>query len=166
MSGMDRDSRLFAVGSRAAEGRGNDEFYCCSAAPVPVAGRSDGPLLNAACFEEFMRLRQVEHMTLVGAARALGKSPSLFSGRDCLFKRYHRGGLAELAQSRRDGTANGSDLTLRIVAWVGSFRRRSFSTIPQTAAAARWPRLSGAQPRCRSFPEDGTGTRPRAFWRD
>jgi len=114
MSGMDRDSRLFEVGSRAAPGRGNAEVFACSAASVPVAGRSDRPLLNAALFEEFMRLRQVEHMPLVGAARALGKSPSLFSGRDCLFKRYQRGGLAELAQSRRDGTANGSDLTLRI----------------------------------------------------
>jgi hypothetical protein len=158
----DSRCRLFEAGSGAAPGRGCAEASCALAPLVPVAGLSDAPLRRAAYMEEFLRLRQVDHMTVTGAARALQKSPSLFSGQNSLLKRYQRGGLTELTQPRHDGAANGSDLSHRIEA-LGWFVSASRFLYFSAKRAVIYQRQSTGPPRCRRFPLGGTRTRPNAF---
>lgn len=71
---------------------------------------------RAAACREFLRLTQQEHFSLVGAAKALGRSPSQFSGRDSMLARYLRGGVAALVkiQNPESRIQNLSDLTKQI----------------------------------------------------
>ena len=76
--------------------------------------------MRASACEEFIRLTEIEHCTLTGAARMLGRSPSQFSGPDSMLARYRRGGrtVAALLPERgaRQAAANTSDLTQQIEA--------------------------------------------------
>ena len=65
-------------------------------------------------------------MTVTGAARALDKSASLFSGKESKLPAYQRGGVAALLQTRRDGSAQTCDLTI----WI--------ETLPWFIPAARY----------------------------
>ena len=80
---------------------------------------------RAAVCEEFMRLTREGHYTVTGAARALGRSPSTFSGSNSLVARYQRGGLAAL-ERQYDGQALASELTRRIEGLVWFVPAASF----------------------------------------
>lgn len=73
--------------------------------------------LRANVCEDFLRLTRQENFTLVGAARALGKSPSHFSGPDSMLARYQRGGVAALLRpTEKSSTRNVGDVTKEIEA--------------------------------------------------
>ena len=56
------------------------------------------PLWRAAIFEEYLRLRDREHFSVTGAAKAVGLHPSAVCGQHSILSQYLRGGLAELAR--------------------------------------------------------------------
>jgi hypothetical protein len=68
------------------------------------------PIWRAALFEEFLRLRDCEHFTVTGAAKAVGLHPSAVSGENSLLSRYLRRGLAEL---ERHGSGAASKCVIR-----------------------------------------------------
>ena len=78
-------------------------------APIPACNQ---PFFRAALCEQFLRLRDERHFTVTGAARALGRSASSFSGEGSMLQRYLRGGLAGL--TRRGRGAGTSDLATQI----------------------------------------------------
>jgi hypothetical protein len=84
--------------------------------PAQKSSDLDQSQLRANLLEGFLHLTQVEHMTATAAARALGRSPSFFSGRASALRAYQRDGLAGLAPAPRDGSASVSDLTRQIEA--------------------------------------------------
>lgn len=104
---------------------------------------------RAALCEQFVRLRDEGHFTVTGAARALGRSASSFSGEGSMFQRYLRGGLAGLA--RRGRGAGTSDLAQQIesLGWFVpaaqffylSARRRPGALVGAVRRAAALPRL-------------------------
>lgn len=66
---------------------------------------------------EFIRLTEVEHYTLTGAARALGISAARFCGEDSMLSRWLRGGLAALLPQKLPGAESQvSELTQQIEA--------------------------------------------------
>ena len=75
--------------------------------------RARQPVFKAALFEEFLRLRDQEHFTATGAARAIGLAASAVSGKDSMLSRYLREGLAGLERDR-SGAASASNLSRRI----------------------------------------------------
>jgi hypothetical protein len=107
------------------------------------------PFFKAAVFEEFLRLTNEEHLPLVAAARALGRSASSFSGENSMLQRYLRGGLAGLA--RRGRGAGASDLAQQIESlgwfvpaaqffWLSARRRRG-ALVGAVRRAAALPSL-------------------------
>lgn len=76
---------------------------------------------RASACEDFLRKTKVEHFSTIGAAKALGRSASQFSGPDSMLARYLRGGVAALVSTRSagPGTAKAGDLTNQIeaLAW-------------------------------------------------
>lgn len=64
--------------------------------------------------DEFIRLTEVEHFSLVGAAKRLGKSPSLFSGPNSMLARYLGGGAVALLPCRPATSVNVGELTEQI----------------------------------------------------
>jgi len=66
------------------------------------------PLGRAALFEEYLRLRDFEHFTITGAAKAVGLHASAVSGQHSILSRYLRGGLAELARHGAGTARKGS----------------------------------------------------------
>lgn len=79
------------------------------------------PLWRAALCEEFLRLRNHEHFTVTGAARAIGLSASSFSGEGSMLCRYLRGGLAGL--ERPGGSGAGACHLSRRIEELGWFIR-------------------------------------------
>ena len=71
-------------------------------------------VFRAALCEEYLRLRDEGRFTVTGAARALGRSASSFSGKGSMLHRYLRGGIAGL--TRRGRGAAASDLSEQIEA--------------------------------------------------
>lgn len=89
------------------------------AATAPNATDADWQEARARALlcDEFIRLTELEHFSLVGAAKRLGKSPSLFSGPDSMLSRYLGGGVAALLPSRREPLKQKTgDLTKQIEA--------------------------------------------------
>lgn len=78
----------------------------------------DAQLRANAC-DEFIRLTEIEHCSLVGAAKQLGRSPSQFSGPNSMLARYLSGGVAALLPPRANVGNNTGDLTQQIeaLAW-------------------------------------------------
>src|ERR1035437_5208240 len=70
------------------------------------------PVFRAALCEEYIRLRDEGRFTVTGAARALGRSASSFSGKGSMLHRYLRGGIAGLTRRGRGAVA--SDLAQQI----------------------------------------------------
>ena len=81
------------------------------AAQSPVGSQ---PVFRAALFEDFLRLRDREHFTTTGAARAVGLHVSAVSGKGAMLGRYLRGGIGGL--TRRGRGAAASDLSQQIEA--------------------------------------------------
>jgi hypothetical protein len=110
------------------------------------------PLWRAAVCEEFLRLRDREHFTVTGAARAIGLSASSFSGKGSMLCRYLRGGLAGLERPGGSG-AGACHLSRRIeeLGWfipaaqfcyLAAYRRRGslVAAIHHAAALPNLPR--------------------------
>lgn len=73
------------------------------------------PVYKAAICEEFLRLTTKEGFPVTAAAKAVGLSPSFFSGKDAMLRRYERDGLAGL--ERRPGSGSPAiDLSQRLEA--------------------------------------------------
>jgi len=104
---------------------------------------------QAAVCEDFIRLSRDGHYTLTGAAKALGVSPSLFSGAGSLLQRYMSGGTAALAPQSR-GEAAESELSRRIelLGWfVVAANFFFFSSNRRYGALAKAVRRAAALPR-------------------
>ena len=104
---------------------------------------------RAALCEEYLRLRDEGHFTVTGAARALGRSASSFSGEGSMLQRYLRGGIAGLTRRGRGVAA--SDLSQQIegLGWFIpaarffflSAHRRQGALVGAVRRAAALPRL-------------------------
>lgn len=88
-----------------------------SAVPVESTATEDDwkeARARALLCDDFIRLTEIEHFSTVGAAKRLGKSPSLFSGPSSMLSRYLGGGVAALVTTRQTSNVNVGDLTQQI----------------------------------------------------
>jgi hypothetical protein len=111
--------------------------------------RPDQWLFKAAQLEEFLRLRNDLHLTLTGAARAVGLPAGSCCGENSTLTRYLRAGIAGLQRRGRDGRANASDLTRRIEALGWFVPAASFFYF---SAARRGGQLAAAIQRTLALP--------------
>jgi hypothetical protein len=79
--------------------------------------RPDQWLFKAAQLEEFVRLRTDLHLTLTGAARAVGLPASSCCGEDSTLNRYLRAGIAGLQRRGRGGAASALSRRIEALGW-------------------------------------------------
>ena len=153
------------------------------AAQSPVGSQL---VFRAARFEDFLRLRDSEHFSVTGAARAVGLHVSAVSGEGAMLGRYLRGGIAGLTRCGRGARASDLAQQIESLGWFVpaaqffylSAHRRQGALVGAIRSAAALPsfplgwrrdtrvrflaRLSlEAAPECPAFLREALATRAR-----
>lgn len=94
--------------------------------------------MRANACQEFIRLTEIEHWSLVGAARYLGRSPAFFCGPDAMLARWLRGGVAALLPEQKSKASSlKSEVTAQIEALDWFIKAASFFYSASNVASGR-----------------------------